>query len=287
MNMDYLYKIKNGNYLVKIFNKNIRLRETNDDILIPQFPEFYNFIINEYNFYGYIKHSNVFKYNFINDILKFSEVSIYGYDVLQHPQLMDFLTFLNNKKCYIKLYVNQNILNNKNIEYINDLHNNNLIKELHINNINVNNNLIKLLEEYKYFYCDIIINDISFNKLCKLKDFKIIIKSINDNNNLKNITKNLDYIINNFKNINFDNNSIIKLNLIKYMGKDLFSKNIEIYNNQEPELDIKSILSYDNFFSIIFNLVNNNYYKSFNSNTYYNIDNNDTLENMYKIIKNS
>lgn len=276
MNVDYLYKVVNGNYLLKIYDNNIRVRETEDDILRPEYPEIYNIVINEFNVYGYLKYADILNYEFIKDILLFSNINIYGYDILIHPQLEEFINILKEKKCYIKLYINQDILTQSKIKRMNDLYENNKeIKEIHINVNNINKPLLNILDKYNYLYIDIMSHDFSFNKIKKLKDYNLIIKSC-DNKFIinkskiyhkKEMLKNIDYIINNFKLVKFDNNGLIYFKLKDYLKKD----NIKLVNN--------------NSFTITFDLINNVYYKTFNSNIKYPINNN--LKNMFEILKNS
>lgn len=276
MNVDYLYKVVNGNYLLKIYDNNIRVRETEDDILRPEYPEIYNIVINEFNVYGYLKYADISNYEFIKDILLFSNINIYGYDILIHPQLEEFINILKEKKCYIKLYINQDILTQSKIKRMNDLYENNKeIKEIHINVNNINKPLLSILDKYNYLYIDIMSHDFSFNKIKKLKDYNLIIKSC-DNKFIinkskiyhkKEMLKNIDYIINNFKLVKFDNNGLIYFKLKDYLKKD----NIKLVNN--------------NSFTITFDLINNVYHKTFNSNIKYPINNN--LKNMFEILKNS
>ena len=276
MNVDYLYKVVNGNYLLKIYDNNIRVRETEDDILRPEYPEIYNIVINEFNVYGYLKYADILNYEFIKDILLFSNINIYGYDILIHPQLEEFINILKEKKCYIKLYINQDILTQSKIKRMNDLYENNKeIKEIHINVNNINKPLLSILDKYNYLYIDIMSHDFIFYKIKKLKYYNLIIKSC-DNKFIinkskiyhkKEMLKNIDYIINNFKLVKFDNNSLIYFKLKDYLKKD----NIKLVNN--------------NSFTITFDLINNVYYKTFNSNIKYPINNN--LKNMFEILKNS
>ena len=273
MNMDYLYKVNNGNYVVKIYERNIRIRESNDDILKPELPEIYNFVINNYNIHGLLQNCDFNRFDFLKDILLFSEINIYGYDILNHNDLLSFLKLLKSKKCYVKLHINQKDFNIQSKLKLKELYDLNLIKEVHINIIGINKFLINNLENF--YFCNIFSHILSFDKLCKLKNNNIIMNTI-DNKYLlkassiykkKNIGKHINYLLNNFKHIEFDNNSVNQFKLNKYLP------NIDGY-----------ILNFNIFFSMVFDLVNSSYYKSFNSNTKLLIK--DDLKFMFNNIKN-
>ena len=274
MKMDYLYKHVNGNYVFKVFDNNIRVRETknNEQELKPEYPEIHHIIINDYNYNGYIINSDFFNFSFINEILNFTEINIYGSDIFEHPQLEDIIQFFKDKRCYIKLYINQNQLIPKNIKIIEKFYENKLIKELHININKINKRLIQYINNKKFIYLEIMSHLFNLNQLSKLKTYNIIIKNCNNIfnkkqlNNKKNIKNNIINIINNFDCIEFDYSSILLFNLKEYLPKD--------YN-----------ISFNNLFSISFNLPNNTYSKSLNSNTFFNI--NDNLKNMFKNLQNS
>jgi hypothetical protein len=265
--MEYRHKCKNGNYVIKVFENNYRVRETKDDFYKPEFPEIYNIVISSYNPYGYVEYADITKYEFIKEILLFSEINIYGLKLFNHPQLDELLGLLNKKNCYIKIHIHQEFLiKNKNIN------------EVHIEVYKIDTTLIKALTDKDYMFCEVMSHNFTFKQLCKIKEFNIILKTcVNDTStfdkkslrNKKDINKNLEYILQNFGYVEFDNFSIKQFNL----------------KDKVPELKNNFSYSCDLLFSMVFDLSNNYYYKSFNSKIKH-IINND-LKEMFNTIKES
>lgn len=130
-------KYNNGNYKVVILEDGTKIRIQEDDNadFIPAFPESMDITITQKCDgkcpYCYAectpqgKHADLFKYNFINSLHPYTEVALNGND-LSHPQLIDFLKFLKEKKVIANITVNQKHFMEHYI-FIKDLQNQGLI----------------------------------------------------------------------------------------------------------------------------------------------------------------
>jgi hypothetical protein len=108
---------KNGNYNVIIMDDGSKVRYTNDDDFIPTFAENVDVCITKkcnvgckFCYEGCTqqgKHADLFKYEFLNTLHPYTEMSLNGND-LDNPQLPDFLKFLKDKGIYTNITVHQN-----------------------------------------------------------------------------------------------------------------------------------------------------------------------------------
>jgi hypothetical protein len=271
--MGYKYKCKNGNYLVKIYDNNYRVRETEDNYYEPELPEIYNLIISSYNPYGYVEYADINKYEFLQNILLFSEINIYGFDLFYHPQLEELFKILNKKKCYIKIHIPQSNIDE--LQNMNCWIQDNNVNEIHIELQKISKDFLTKVENKDYIFCDINFCWFSFKQLCKIKELNLIFKgSFNYNlankryqRNKRDINKHIDYILENFDCVEFDNYCINQFNL----------------KDKIPELKNNYLYSNDTLFSIVLDLNNNCYYKSFSSKTKFEII--DNLKDMFGKIK--
>lgn len=111
-------RYNNGNYKVVILEDGTKIRIQEDDNadFIPSFSESMDITITQKCDgkcpYCYAEctpqgeHADLFKYNFINSLHPYTEVALNGND-LSHPQLIDFLKFLKEKKVITNITVNQ------------------------------------------------------------------------------------------------------------------------------------------------------------------------------------
>lgn len=109
---------KNGNYSVAIMNDGTKIRMQEDDNaeFIPSFAESMDITITQKcdgkcgfcyaNCTPEGEHADLFKYKFIHELHPYTEVALNGND-LSHPQLIDFLKFLKEKRVYANITVNQ------------------------------------------------------------------------------------------------------------------------------------------------------------------------------------
>ena len=109
----------NGNYKVSIFSDGTKIRENDLDFFKPNFPENIDIKITDYcdagclfchenstkhGFHGGLRHEVL---PFIYSLRPYTELAIGGGNPLSHPELIDFLVRLKNKKVISNLTVNQ------------------------------------------------------------------------------------------------------------------------------------------------------------------------------------
>jgi len=108
----------NGNYRVGIDLANgTKIRETEDDVFISEFPENIDIKITNQcdmgcpmcheNSYPEGKHGNIMKAKFIDTLRPYTEIAVGGGDALSHPDLIPFLKKLRSRDIIPNLTVNQ------------------------------------------------------------------------------------------------------------------------------------------------------------------------------------
>ena len=143
--MNLIGKYKNGNYNVAIFDDGTKIRETEEEGFIPEFPECMDVKITNYCDMGcrYCHenstvdglHGDILNPKFIDTLKPYTEIAVGGGDPLSHPNLIPFLHKLKSKDILANLTVNQ-IHFHMNLELIENLIQNNLIKGLGISLMN-------------------------------------------------------------------------------------------------------------------------------------------------------
>ena len=119
--MKLLGKYINGNYSVKIFSDGTKIRETEGDSFIPDFPESMDISITDrcdnncaFCYAGATangKHGDILGSKFIDTLRPFTEVALNGND-LSHPDLIEFLRKLKDKQIfYSKLIEDMDSIN--------------------------------------------------------------------------------------------------------------------------------------------------------------------------------
>ena len=122
--MDLLGEYKNGNYVVAIYEDGTKIRYTEHDKFIPEFPESMDVKITNYcdmncpwcheNSTSNGRHGDILHADFINSLRPFTEVAIGGGNPLSHPDLPVFLERLKQKNIIANITVNQrHFLDNK------------------------------------------------------------------------------------------------------------------------------------------------------------------------------
>ena len=152
MNNDWV-TYKNGNYTVFFNSKNgTKIRKNDLDSLVPSFAE--NMDVQLTNKckqsckYCYAnctsdgKHSDIMNQKWIHTLHPYTELALNGND-MDHPQLIEFLEFLKDKKIFANITVNQNQFIN-NFELIRDLSEKGLVKGIGVS-------LIRTDPEIMYF----------------------------------------------------------------------------------------------------------------------------------------
>lgn len=105
-NIKLLQSYTNGNYTVKIYSDGTKIRITEENKFIPEFPESIDMKITDYCEVGCPmchenssikgKHAD-FNYKFLDTLKEGTEVALGGGNALSHPNLKDFLEKLNSK----------------------------------------------------------------------------------------------------------------------------------------------------------------------------------------------
>ena len=112
-----LGEYKNGNYQVSIFSDGTKIRETEGDSFVPDFPESMDLKITNYCERGCAfchensstigEHGDIMNMKFIDTLRPYTEIAIGGGDPLAHPQLVEFLQKLKDKNIIANITVHQ------------------------------------------------------------------------------------------------------------------------------------------------------------------------------------
>jgi hypothetical protein len=292
-----LGKYKNGTYYVSIYDDGTKIRTAPNDEFIPDFSESCDVTITEYCDGGCAwcyagcsldgKHCDFNKYDKLLDSLHpYTELAINGND-LTHPQLIQFLEKMQQKKIIVSMTVNQMHFE-KNIELLRDLCNKKLIYGLGISLRNANKEFVKLVQEFPNAVIHIINGLFTPDEYEVLKNnnLKVLIlgykqigrgvdwykqDNINITNNQKWLTDILPNIINDFKVVSFDNLSLKQLEVRRLMSTDEWE---QFY------------MGNDATFTYFINLVQDYFAPSSLSDKHYPI-NNMNIDEMFKIIRNN
>lgn len=222
-----LYKYNNGNYTVTILNDGTKIRETEDDIFISDFPESIDVKITNYcdlnckycheNSTTLGKHSDfeILKTK-LSDLPDGIELAIGGGNPLSHPRILEFLKWLK-----INNFITNITINQKHIvgyyDLIEFLLKNDLIKGLGISitsdKLDILKNICNLSKNV-VFHVIAGVNDLTIlDQLLKIDNCKILVLGY------KNFGRGIDY---------YSDSVIVQLNnwksnLKKYVGKCILS----------------------------------------------------------------
>jgi hypothetical protein len=222
-----LYKYGNGNYTVTIFDDGTKIRETDDDVFMSEFPESIDVkITNNCNLNCKYCHENSTISGSHADLEELKsklselpggvELAIGGGNPLSHPQLFEFLTWLKTNNFIANITVNQKHI----VEYdqlIKDILSQDLIKGLGIS-ITSNNFIplkeICLLSSNVVFHVIAGVNNLSIiPKLMKINNCKILVLGY------KTFGRGVDY----YSNIIQENILSWQTGLKKYVGECILS----------------------------------------------------------------
>jgi len=236
-----LGKYINGNYSVKIFDDGTKVRETEGDIFIPDFPESMDISITDRCdnncaccYAGATKdgkHGDILGSKFIDTLRPFTEVALNGND-LSHPDLIEFLRKLKDKRIIASMTVNQ-VHFMKYLTTISYLVDNDLIKGLGISLVNSTEEFIKEVKNFPNAVIHIINGIVTMEQLEKLYDnnLKVLIlgyKTVGRGRgyyseevelNKQIIYDNIKKILNHFDVISFDNLALKQLEFERILTK--------------------------------------------------------------------
>lgn len=289
--MKLLGKYKNGNYSVAIFDDGTKIRHTKEEKFNANFPECMDIKITNYCDRGCLycheassedgKHGDILNVDFINILKPYTELAIGGGNPLSHPDLLEFLKLLKEKHIIANMTVNQRHFE-ENINYIDNLIKNDLIKGLGISLINPTDSFIEKVKKYPNTVIHVINGIVKLENLKLLygKDLKILIlgykqfrrgKEYYSNKietNKQGIYDNLKEIIDNFKVVSFDNLAIEQLEVKRLLTEDEWNS---FYMGDDGQ------------FTMYIDMVNKQFARcSVSDKRYYLLDN---IEDMFKIVK--
>lgn len=267
--MKILGKYVNGNYTVSIFDDGTKVRENDLDNLTPAFPENIDLKITDYCDRGCAfchensttkgLHGDILNQDFIKTLAPYTELALGGGNPLDHPELVDFLHELKERKIIANITVNQkHFLDNQPL--ISALANDELIYGLGVSVTKVTPKLIEAMKQYKNLVIHVIYGVIEPKELMKLYGlgFKLLIlgykvfrrgatwidkKSEEFDTNSEWMYDSLPEITRQFKVTSFDNLAIRQLDVQRlmsgerwntfYMGDDgKYTMYIDMVNRQ-------------------------------------------------------
>lgn len=138
-------QVKNGNYIMQLWSDGTKIRFNNEDYFEPENVESIDLkITNMCNMACNMchenstldgKHGDILNLPFIDTMFPYSEVAIGGGNPLTHPDLIEFLEHLKERKIIASMTVNQMHFMQKNIDLLKELTDKKLIYGLGISYI--------------------------------------------------------------------------------------------------------------------------------------------------------
>lgn len=242
--MKVLGSYKNGNYDVYIMSDGTKVRETEADEFIADFPENIDIKITNQcdmdcpmcheNSYSDGKHGDIMNAKFIDTLRPYTELAIGGGNALAHPDLVPFLSKLRSKNIIPNLTVNQvHFMRNQSL--VRWLVDNELIFGLGVSLTNPDMDFINTIKGYDNAVIHVINGIVTCSQLEALSDndLKILIlgyKDFRKGESYKQSAKlyieanqiNLKYyladFVPKFKVVSFDNLAIEQLNVKRLMS---------------------------------------------------------------------
>ncbi|MBQ8298414.1 MAG: radical SAM protein [Clostridia bacterium] len=294
--MKILGGYKNGNYNVTIFDDGTKIRENKEDYFEADFPECMDIKITNFCDMGckYChenssvkgEHGDILNAEFIDTLRPFTELAIGGGNPLSHPDLMEFLKKLKEKKIIANMTVNQTHFQlHQNV--INDLirTENDLIKGLGISLTNPSDEFIEQVKQYPNAVIHVIAGVVTLEQLEKLSDngLKILILGYKEfrrgeeyyqehsdtvNKNIEDLKEALPTLIEKFKVVSFDNLAIEQLAVKKLMSEDEWN---EFYMGDDGK------------FTMYIDMVNKQFARSSTSKVRYDLK--PTIDEMFRAVK--
>lgn len=229
----------NGNYTVTIYDDGTKIRRTNDDEFIASFPESFDCKITNQCDLGCAMchenstidgvHGDILNPKFINTLKPYTEIAIGGGNPLAHPDLVEFLQKLKDRKVLASMTVNQTHFM-KSLDTIRYLVDNKLINGVGVSLMTPSKEFVKTLKQFDNAVLHVINGMLSKEDIDKLKgnDLKILILGYKQfrrgiNNYDKNsadiefkkswLSENLKEVLHMFKVVSFDNLAIEQLSV--------------------------------------------------------------------------
>lgn len=219
-----MIKYKNGNYNVYLFNDGTKIRYTQDDELIPDRAESIDLTITERckmqcNFcYANCtpsgKHANLFDINgnpvyWLSTVKPYTELAINGND-LDHPELLQFLTYCKKHKIIVNITVHQQQYIN-NYDKISEYKKDKLINGIGVSISNPDDNLISLIKNMNDVVCHLIAGIVTDNILSSLANNNLKVLILGYKNIGRGISYNAKYSKDVEDNINWLSDNIMSI----------------------------------------------------------------------------
>ena len=248
--MELLGSYKNGNYNVSIYDDGTKIRETEDDFFVSEFPENIDIKITNQcdigcpmcheNSYEGGKHGDIMNAKFIDTLRPFTELAIGGGNALAHPDLIPFLTKLKSRNIIANLTINQ-IHFMRNQKIIKELIDRGLIYGLGVSLVNTDQEFIKAIKQYPNAVIHVINGIVTYSQMEQLADngLKVLILGYKEfrrgesykreanayiEANQTNLKVYLRSFIPRFEVISFDNLAIEQLNVKDLMSEEEWSQ---------------------------------------------------------------
>ena len=294
--MKLLGTYKNGNYNVAIFDDGTKIRKNNEDFFEADFPECMDVKITNFcdmgckycheNSSEYGEHGDILNEKFINTLKPYTELAIGGGNPLSHPNLIEFLKILKEKKIIANMTVNQThfqLCQNTENDVIKK--ENDLIKGLGISLTNPTSEFIEQVKQYPNAVIHVIAGVVTLEQLEKLanNDLKILILGYKEfrrgeeyyqensesvNKKITELKEKLPNLISKFKVVSFDNLAI---------------RQLEVKNLMSEEEWNKFYMGDDGQFTMYIDMVNKKFAN--NSTSIIRYDLLDSIEDMFRVVK--
>ena len=294
MSIEVIGKYRNGNYNVTILSDGTKIRETEDDNFISDFPE--NIDIKITNFCDMNcpmchenstvngKHGDILNADFINTLHPYTELAIGGGNPLAHPDLIPFLEKLCERNIIPNLTVNQRHFE-KDQQLIRKLVDDKLIYGIGISLVSATSDFVNLVKQYDNAVIHTINGILTANQVDILKNnnLKILIlgyktfrrgadffntASNTIINNQRWLDNALPEIVNQFDAVSFDNLAIEQLNVKQLMSEEEWN---EFYMGDDGQ------------YTMYIDMVNRKFAKNSIAETRYDLL--DNIDDMFAIVK--
>ncbi len=231
---------KNGNYLVKLYDDGTKIKQTNAEDFIAEFPDSIDLKITNYCDLNCPmcherstkrgKHANL-EQDFISTLHRGTELAIGGGNPLFHPQLLPFLQRLKTQGIICNLTINEKHLL-KNLELVQSLIDQKLIYGLGVSLNKVNQKTLEFAIKNKNVVFHVI-NGIftNYDKIAD-KGLKLLILGYKTfgrgkdyynqeiAKNMQNLKQNVKELFGKFKVVSFDNLALEQLDIKSIVSKE-------------------------------------------------------------------
>lgn len=240
--MKLIGKYINGNYKVAIFNDGTKIRHTDDNYWNARFPENIDLKITNMcdmrcpycheNSTINGKHGDIMNMAFVNTLMPFTEIALGGGNIFTHPDLIPFLKKLKALNIFANITVNQYHFM-ANLELINKLIEEDLIKGLGVSLMNATDEFITEISKFENAVIHIINGVEMVSNLQKLydKNLKVLILGYKEFRRGKDyyssvvelrkdmLKEELSNLVNHFQVVSFDNLALEQLDVKTLLGE--------------------------------------------------------------------